>query len=158
MNNQYVSVLEESLEKKIHVLDEIYRICQLQTEVLNKEPVELETFDRYVDDKDICIEKLSKLDEGFEILYERVSQELKENKAAYAEQIVHMQELISKITDKSTAIQALEERNKKAVENVLFRERKELGKGKRSLNVAKSYYRNMSGAGLNQSRYMDKKK
>lgn len=158
MSKQYVTVLEESLKKKIHVLDEIYRICQLQTEAINKEPAELKIFDRYVDDKDICIEKLNKLDEGFEILYERVSQELKENKAAYAEQIAHMQELISQITDKSTAIQALEERNKKAVEDTLFRERKELGKGKRSLNAAKSYYRSMSGAGVTQSRYMDKKK
>lgn len=158
MSRQYVTVLEQSLEKKIHVLDEIYRICQLQTEVLSKQPAELETFDRYVDDKDICIEKLKKLDEGFEILYEKVAQELKENRAMYADQIAHMQELITVITDKSTAIQVLEERNKKAVEDVLCRERKELGKGKRSLNVAMNYYRNMSGAGIAQPSYMDKKK
>ena len=111
-----------------------------------------------MDDKDICIEKLKKLDEGFEILYEKVAQELKGNRAMYADQIAHMQELITVITDKSTAIQVLEERNKKAVEDVLCRERKELGKGKRSLNVAMNYYRNMSGAGIAQPSYMDKKK
>jgi regulator of sigma D len=158
MNRQYVTALEESLEKKVHVLDEIYRICQLQEEFLGKEPVDLEAFDQYVNDKDICIEKINKLDEGFEILYERVAQELKDNKAAYTKEIARMQQLISSITDKSVAIQALEERNKKAVGAVLAAERKELRQGKRSLNVAMNYYRSMSGAGIATSKYMDKKK
>lgn len=158
MSRQYVTVLEESLEKKIHVLDEIYRISQLQAEALSKQPADLEAFDRYVDDKDICIEKLSKLDEGFETLYERVEQELKDNRVMYADQIAHMQKLIAEITDKSTSIQALEERNKKAVEDTLYRERRELGQGKRSLNAAMSYYRSMSGAGIVPPSFMDKKK
>ena len=158
MNKQYVTALEESLEKKIRVLDEIYRISQLQTEILDKKPMDFERFDAYVDDKDICIEKLNKLDEGFEILYERVGQELKENRAAYEKQIVHMQQMITEITDKSVAIQTLEERNRKAVAEALSNERKELGQGKRSLNVAMNYYCNMSGANVVPPHYMDKKK
>lgn len=158
MSKQYVTALEESLEKKICVLDEIYRISQLQAEVLAGQPVDFEKFDRYVDDKDICIEKINKLDEGFEILYDRVAKELKENRLAFADQISHMQELISQITDRSMTIQALEERNKNAVGEALSRERKELGQGKRSLNVAMNYYRNMSGAGVVPAQYMDKKK
>ena len=158
MNKQYVTALEESLEKKIRVLDEIYRISQLQTEILDKKPMDFERFDAYVDDKDICIEKLNKLDEGFEILYERVGQELKENRAAYEKQIVHMQQMITEITDKSVAIQTLEERNRKAVAEVFSDERKELGQGKRSLNVAMNYYRNMSGTNAVPPQYMDKKK
>lgn len=158
MNKQYVTALEESLEKKIRVLDEIYRLSQLQAEILAAEPIDFESFDRYVDDKDICIDKLNKLDEGFEILYDRVAQELKENRSAYAEQITHMQELIAQITDKSMMIQALEERNKNAVGEALSKERKELGQGKRSLNVAMSYYRNMSGARTTPAQFLDKKK
>ncbi len=158
MSKQYVTALEESLGKKIRVLEEIYRISQQQAEVLAAQPVDFEVFDRYVDDKDICIEKLNKLDEGFEILYEKVEQELKINRPAYVTQIAHMQELIGQITDKSMKIQALEERNKNAVGEVLSRERKELFQGKRSLNVAMNYYRNMSGAGAVSSQFMDKKK
>lgn len=158
MSKQYVTALEESLEKKIRVLDEIYRISQLQAEALAMQPVDFEGFDRYVDDKDICIDKLNKLDEGFEIIYDRVAQELKENRPAYAQQITHMQELIAQITDKSMTIQALEERNKNAVGDVLSKERKELGQGKRSLNAAMSYYQNMSGARTVPAQFMDKKK
>lgn len=158
MSKQYVAALEESLEKKLSVLEEIYRISQLQAELFAEESLDLEAFDRYVDDKDICIEKLNKLDEGFEILYNRVDQELKENRSLYADQIIRMQGLIGQITDRSVAIQALEERNRNAVQESFSKERGDLQQGKRSLNAAVNYYRNMSGAGVSSSQYMDKKK
>ena len=159
MNEQYVSVLVESLEKKIRVLDEIHQICQKQSEVIANEPVDFEEFDRCMDEKDNCIQELDKLDEGFEMLYDRVGQELKSNKSLYSEQIKRMQQAISEIMDKSTAIQALEERNKRAVEANFAKERMEIGKGKRSLNVAMNYYRNMRGsADTVEPQYMDKKK
>lgn len=158
MNQQYVVALEESLEKKIHVLEEIFRICRLQEELLKKKPFSYEQFDAYVNDKDICIEKLNKLDEGFELIYERVGQELKGNSAFYKRQIVHLQQMISEITDKSVAVQALEERNKKTISEIFTEERKTIGQGKRSLNVAMNYYRNMNGANIISPQYMDKKK
>ena len=159
MNKQYVSVLAESLEKKLHVLEEIYQLCQKQAEVLAGEPVDFEEFDRCMDAKSGHIEALNKLDEGFEMLYNRVGQELKNNKSLYAEQIRRMQEAISGIMDKSALIQALEERNKRAVEAAFAKERTEISRGKRSLNVAMNYYRNMRG-GVNtvEPQIMDQKK
>lgn len=159
MNKQYVSVLVESLEKKLRVLGEIYQLCQKQTDVISNEPVDFEEFDRCMDEKDNCIQELNKLDEGFEMLYDRVGQELKNNKNLYAQQIQRMQQTISEIMDKSTSIQALEERNKRAVETVFAKERMEIGRGKRSLNVAMNYYRNMrGGVDAVEPQYMDKKK
>lgn len=156
MSKQYVTALEESLKKKLSVLDEIYRISQLQAELFEQESLDFEAFDRYVDDKDICIEKLDKLDEGFEILYGRLEQELKENRSLYKEQITHMQEIIGQITDKSVAIQALEERNKNAVQEAFSKERSGIKQGKRSLNAAVNYYKSMRGTVPAQ--YMDQKK
>ena len=159
MNKPYVSVLVESLEKKIRILDQIYQLCQKQAEVIANEPVNFEEFDRCMDEKDNCIQALDKLDEGFEMLYDRVGQELKGNKNLYSEQIKHMQQSISEIMDKSTAIQALEERNKRAVEANFAKERTEIGRGKRSLNVAMNYYRSMRGGADNvEPQFMDKKK
>lgn len=159
MNKQYISVMVESLEKKLQVLEKIYQLCQKQTEVIEKEPVDFEEFDRYMDEKDDCIQELDKLDEGFETLYNRVGQELKENKSLYAEQIRCMQQTISEIMAKSASIQALEERNKRAVEATFAKERREIGRGKRSLSVAMNYYRNMrGGADAMEPQYMDKKK
>lgn len=158
MSREYVVALKESLEKKLKVLEEIYRISKLQTDVINASPMDYEAFDRLVDDKDICLEKLEKLDEGFELVYTRVSDELKTNKSVYSDLILAMQETITKITDKSTAISALEERNRQGLSNVFNKERKELSDGKRSVNVAMNYYKNMTGLSVESSQYMDWKK
>lgn len=158
MSREYVVALKESLEKKLKVLEEIYRISKLQTDVINASPMDYEAFDRLVDDKDICLEKLEKLDEGFELVYTRVSDELKTNKSVYSDLILAMQETITKITDKSTAISALEERNRQGLSNVFNKERKELSDGKRSVNVAMNYYKNMTGLSVDSSQYMDWKK
>lgn len=157
MSEQSILVLKESLEKKIRVLDEIYRLSQYQKELLSVKPVDYKQFDTYVEDKDVCIENLNKLDEGFELLYNRVAEELKEHRSQYKQLIQDLQELIGQITDKSVAIQALEERNKQTLQQVLLEERRELGKGRRSVSVAQNYYKNMSRTGLGDSQFMDQK-
>lgn len=158
MNEQYLTVLQESLQKKINVMEEILRISQRQSEILVKEPVDLEEFDRCVDDKDVCIEQLNKLDEGFEVLYQRVAEELNGHREQYASWIRETQELITQVTEKSVEIQALEARNKQAVEAVFQKERVEAGHGKRSARVAMDYYRNMSNTHVVPPQYMDQKK
>lgn len=158
MSREYVTALRESLEKKLKVLEEIYRLCQLQADVLATEPMDYERFDCLVDDKDVCIEQLEKLDEGFELVYQRVEAELKSNKADYSDQIKKMQELISLITEKSTSIEALEKRNKQAMSDTFNKERKDLSEGKRSVNVAMNYYKNMAGLHVPDSKFLDKKK
>lgn len=158
MGREYVTALKESLEKKLKVLEELYRLCLSQSELLSKEELDYEAFDTLVDEKDICIEKLEKLDEGFEIVYNRVKPELESNKAMYAAEIKAMQELIVKITDKSTSITALEERNKKSVTATIKRDKKGLSESKRSVSVAMNYYKSMNGINVPDSQYLDKKK
>lgn len=157
MNKQYISTLRDSLQKKDKILDEILRISNYQKELLEVTPLDYEKFDNYVNDKDVCIENLNKLDEGFEILYQRVGDELKENRDVYAQEILQMKQLISSITEKSVSIQTLEERNRKAMEQAILQSRRELQKGKRSVSVAQNYYKNMSNIDGNLSKYMDQK-
>ena len=112
MSDQYLTILQESLHKKIQILDEIQRICDYQGAILEKEPVDFEKFDQCVDDKDICIEQLNQLDEGFERLYEKVREKLQDHREEHAEWIRTTKELITCITEKSVAIQTREARNK----------------------------------------------
>lgn len=155
---QYVVAMRESLEKKIKVLEEILRISQHQQEILSKKPMDYKRFDQCVDDKDICIEKIEKMDEGFDLLYQRLGSELKEHREQYADEIKKMQSLISEITDKSITIQAMEQRNRQVLEQVFLEERRELGKGKRSMSVAKNYYQTMGNMNVAGAQYMDQKK
>jgi flagellar biosynthesis/type III secretory pathway chaperone len=157
MEKQYMTALAESLEKKNKVLDEIYTLSQQQADILAADKMDLQGFDACVDKKDACIKTLNKLDAGFETLYKNVEQELAANRTTYSAQIRKLQQLIKQITDKSVSIQALEERNRKAVTQMFSKERKELGKGKRSLNAAMTYYRSMSGAAAAGPQFLDQK-
>ncbi|MCR4850427.1 MAG: flagellar export chaperone FlgN [Lachnospiraceae bacterium] len=158
MSKEHITALRDSLVKKVSILEEIEHLDRLQNEILNKEPFDYEAFDRLFTDKDVCMEKIEKLDEGFELVYERVESELKENKDSYSDIIKEMQDLISRITELGTSVTAAEERNRNALSDTIIRERKGMAEGKRSVNVAMNYYKNMNGLNSLESRFMDKKK
>lgn len=155
---EYITALKESLEKKVKTLEEMLRLSELQEEALEKEPMDYAGFDRLVDDKDILVDRLEKLDEGFEIVYARVSDELKSKQKDYSGIIKEMQELITRITDLGVKIQSLEEKNRLAISDVMNRDRKKMSESKRSVNVALNYYKNMSGLNGAESQFLDKKK
>ena len=159
MLDNYLNILKESLEKKLLVLEHIREVNQAQTDIIKKEPPELEAFDKCVDEKDLYINELAELDEGFEALYDNIKQELLGKKAEYAPQIGELQRLISEITDQSVAIQAQEERNKSLVEACFKKERQSLGQVRKSSKAAYGYYSSMSqNKGPGDSRFMDTKK
>ena len=158
MINNYLTVLQESLEKKNAILDEIQAVNCAQSALFQAEKLDLEKFDSYVEQKDVYIKELEALDEGFETLYNNVKQQLQQNKALYAEQIKRMQALIGEITEKSVSIQAQESRTRDMITAYFKNERQALGQGRRSSKVAMGYYQNLSKANQEASRIMDLKK
>ena len=154
----YLNILEDSLKKKLDVLRRIREVNEVQTEILKQESVDMEAFDQTVEEKDLYIDQITKLDEGFEALYEKVKQELAGNRQQYADQIRRLQDLITQVTERSVAIQAQEERNKALVEKFFRKERQNLGQSRKSSQAVYGYYRNMSGIKSAQSHFMDQKK
>jgi len=156
----YLQLLEESLIKKIAVLDRIGEFNRKQKDIFlaDVDAPDLEKFDSYVEEKEKLIEELNALDDGFEVLYGRVAESLKANKEENAPRIKRLQDLIREITDKSVTLQAEEAENKRLMEDY-FRSLKEgIGKGRASLNAAYSYFQSQRG-GLNgpDSLYVDSK-
>ena len=129
MIDNYLGILEDSLHKKLAVLEEITAYNKQQEELLKKDTVSMEELDANMEQKDALIQKLTELDEGFETLYERIREQLLTNKDAYKDQIRRIQGLISEVTEKGVSIKAQEARNKKLVEDYFLRERKEIQKG-----------------------------
>ena len=76
MTGNYLGILEESLQKKSIVLDEIMKYNNAQEQLLRDEKFSLEELDGNMDQKDKLIQKLTELDEGFETLYGRVREQL----------------------------------------------------------------------------------
>ena len=139
MMDNYLGILEESLQKKLKVLEEIAVYNKEQEQLLRKESVSLEELDENMSHKDELIQKVTALDEGFETLYERIKEQILTHKDDYKEQIRKLQQLISQVTEKSVSIQAQEARNKKLIEDYFKKERSQLRQNRQSYKAAYNY-------------------
>lgn len=145
--DNYIQIMLESLLRKEELLDRIIAKNQTQAEcVQGKEydDINWDTFGLLVTEKEILIDRINTMDEGFQNLYDRVKEQLLENKDQYADYIKKIQETIVRITDKGVAIQTAEERNRKAIESALSGRKKTIRKTRNSLKVADSYQQTMS--------------
>ncbi len=158
MLNNYLKILEESLMKKIKILDSVQELCDRQSAMLGESPLDMEGFDLCVDEKDVLITELSRLDEGFEALYDNIKQSLQNNRFQYAQQIQKLQGLIQQVMDKSMSIQAQESRNRDAVTAYFKQERQNVAQGRRTSKAMYDYYKNISNVNAMQPQFMDQKK
>lgn len=158
MTGNYLTLLEESLRRKLQVMEEIQKYNLRQQELFLSGQADLDKFDEYVDEKGALIDKLTVLDSGFEKLYAKVSEELQGNREKYAEQIRTLQGLVTLVTDKSVDIQAQEARNKKLVEDYFRKERDGIKMGRMSTKAAIGYYKTMSKTAVVAPQFMDSKK
>lgn len=158
MNNLYINILIESLEKKIRILDAIILADQEQREGLEDPNLDPDDFDKLVEKKAGYIEQLEQLDNGFEELFARVREELNENREKYKNEIRTMQGLIRKITDKSLMIERQEAQNKELMEQKFAAVRSQAREVRKSQKIVNQYYKNMMKSNYLDPQFMDNKK
>lgn len=156
--DSYIDILLRDLKKKNQVLDTIIFANQEQKELLEDPNLDPDDFDAIVEKKAKLIDELDKLDEGFEQVYQRIKEELQENKAKYAMQIKELQGYIRQLTDKSATIQAQEQRNKEAMQKKFSEVKKQVREVRASQKVVNQYYRNMMKTGYVDPQFLDNKK
>ena len=98
MTNE-LQLLIEALEKKERILRQILDKSKIQLNVAEAETLDVERFDKLVDDKASLLEEMVKLDEGFDSTYQRVKDELLTQKDRYKKEIVVLQKLIENGVD-----------------------------------------------------------
>ncbi len=157
MNDQ-LTILAESLEAKIKVLVQIQEYNKRQEQCFTNGQIDLNEFDEAVEEKGRLIEQLSRLDDGFEIMYEKLSEELRGNHTKYAKEIHALQQQIAIITEMSMSIQAQEKRNKQLVEQFFAKERANIGQSRKTSKAAYDYYKNMNNTNFVPSQFYDSKK
>lgn len=154
----YLDMLQDSLKKKLEILNGIMKYQQEESDMLKSGNMDMEAFDQSINDKVALAEGIDSLDDGFEQVYDRIREEMIRNKEKYAAQIRAMQDMIGEISEKNVLIQAEENRIKLEVDNFAKREsaalRQRLDNGK----AARSYYNNMKKLNYVDSQFMDKKK
>lgn len=144
MTTNYLQIMIDSLKKKKDILIKIVSLNEKQNEILSKEELNQDAFENNMHEKGECIDELEKLDEGFQSVFDRIKEELSNNKQLYYDEIATMKKLIKEVTELGAKVEVQEARNKVKVEAMFRRERQEHKEAKRSASMAKSYYQNMS--------------
>ena len=153
-----LTILSESLDRKLEVLQKIQDYNKRQEAVFSAEKVDISQFDAAVAEKQALIDEVVRLDDGFEIMYEKLARELEGNRQRYASQIRELQAKVAEVTELSMSVQAQEARNKKLIEDYFARERAGIGQRRKSAKSAFDYYKSMSGAGYVPPQMYDSKK
>ncbi len=159
MEQNYITIMIQSLEEKIAVLDHIIEMNKEQKAIFSEEKFSTDAFDQNTDVKAGLIQTLSRLDDGFQNVYEHVRKMLQteEGKKKNKAHIKTMQNLITQITEKSVEIQAQENRNKELAEQIFAREKKQIKKSKKGSKAAIDYYRSMNRGNISMPHFMDEK-
>ncbi len=137
-------ILVESLEKKSRILDEIIKENEAQEILFKQDQLDMEALDAS--------------DEGFEAVYDRIRQELIDNKSAYRQEIRRMQELIAVITEKVVGINAARMRNKTQAEKQFKKSRQQIGRATSKMKASQNYYNSMNRLNFVDPQFYDNKK
>ncbi len=155
----YVSALQESLQKKLEVLNNILKLTEEQARILSVQKPDMDRFDQIIEEKDHLLELMGTLDRGFESLFAKVGSTLRDNKYEYQQQITEMQNLIRSITDTGLQIEGQEHRNRTAFQHYLTGARQEIRDFTSNNQTANAYYHNMANQHQAwQSYFIDQKK
>lgn len=158
MGNDYLSVMVQSLQKKVRILDGIIDKNKEQHQILEQEEFDTDAFEVNVQEKSDLVDQIIFLDEGFEDLYGRVKAVVEAEKQEHKEEILLMKQLITEITEKSVTIQSEEIRNRRLMELRFSQERKKVRNRKNTSAVANQYYKSMSKLEHVDAQFMDRKK
>lgn len=145
-NKEYVNIMADSLSKKRELLETLLKKTQIQAELISGkeyEDINWDHFNVLIGEKDLAINNIEVLDDGFEQVFNRMKTEIDANKSLYVSEIKSMQENIKAITDLGVAIQAAEDRNRREIERIMTKSKKEIKNAKKSLKVSTSYFNSM---------------
>lgn len=157
MAENYLMIMIQSLKKKIQVLDCIIDANDRQKAGLEDANLDPDDFDKIVEEKSKYIEHLDLLDQGFDKLFERVKEEVNQNRAAYEAEIKEMQTLITAVTEKSNKAQVQEARNKELMTQKFAKVRKQARDVRASQQAVNQYYQNMKKLNYIDPQFMDNK-
>lgn len=156
--SDYLKILEESLSKKVTILQALLEESKHQGELADSEDFDLDVFEETLEQKDALLNQLEELDNGFDSVFDQIQAEVKQDAKEYKTEIQSLQQLIRKCTDIGVEIQATEERNKAKLAVKFAGQQRELRQIKTSTQVASTYYKSMSSQHMSDPYFLDEKK
>ena len=151
-------ILIESLEKKVRLLDFLLADSKKQEELAKLSDFNAEQFDLLVDHKDELLGQMDELDQGFDVLFSRIKDDLLMHQMDYSEEIKKLQELIKTTVDYGAQVSATEMRVKEVLSNAIYKQREELAKRRISSQSVMNYYKTSNQLGHIEPYFLDQKK
>lgn len=158
IEQNYLQLLIQSLEKKITVLDHIVQLNDQQKNLLLQEEVDLDEWNGIIEEKAKSIDQINFLDEGFEEVYNRVKDMLISRREEFQSEIRTLQGLIGKITDRSVQVQTGEQQNKELAQLQFGRIKKKMRTVRQTSQAVQSYSNSMKKLNFVDAQFLDKKK
>lgn len=157
----YLQVLKDSLIEKQNIMNGLIEATEEQSQILksdfSREYIADEIMEK-VSKKEELLKRLEHNDQGFEKIYQRLRPLLVNQKEAYHSEIVLLQEMIKKITDDSIKLEAMERKNKEAIDLFLKKERERMKNFKLVRENSKQYYQHMNNKHqIGQTYFLDHK-
>ena len=140
----YVTMMLDSLKKKETILGALLGITQKQDRLLSEENLDVDEFNKTLEQKEDLIVRINELDDGFERLYSDVKSELEAKREDYCKEIQMMQRKIGTLSDLNVRIQALESRNSEKMKKFLAKEKDVIRSYHINNRTAATYYQNMA--------------
>ena len=158
MSDAYMSMLIDSQEKKLALLEKAIELDREQEEIITGAKPDMGALNANINAKGALIDELDRLDDGFESLYAKVREDFIENKDSHKEEIRTLQGLIRQITEKIAEIEALEARSKVNFENFMKQRRTTIKDNRNAVKAANIYAVNMRKMNKIDSVFVDNKK
>ena len=156
--SDYIRILTESLEKKVEVLEKIRLKNAEQKDILTDQNASPDELQKNLDEKGELIDEILELDKGFEVVFQKVSEELEKNRSSYRDDILSMQQLIRKITDLASEVEVEERENRVLAEQKFSYVRNQVTKVRKSQKAVSNYYHTMMKTNYEDPQFMDRKK
>lgn len=154
----YVEVLIKTLQEKSECLEDVMEFNSRQELLVKSNELDMDHFDALLANKQLLLEEIERLDQIFESTYERVKEELLQNKTLYRSEIETIQQWIKKLTEQSVQIKLAEQRIKVGVERSFRTIRQKVKVFNTNSKTANQYYKNMANQHMGQSYFLDRKK
>lgn len=157
MEQNYMSVLIDTLEKKLDALKTILSLTQEQEVISRQDSYPEDEMERILNVKEIQISRLNSLDEGFQSVFDRIKSEVKKNPDAYKDEVEQLQNLIRRCTELGNEIMVLEQRNHERFQILFSKFNSQYSVSKTKASVAQNYFRTMNNSKILDPYFVDKK-
>ncbi len=156
--SNYMGILQDSLDKKKKILQELLEWNYKQEALLKEDDLDSKEFHETMKKKSDLIDILLQLDEGFETTYGRIKKSLEEQKENYIEEITALKKEITIVMEYAVQIQVSEARNRVKVDMYFTKERKKIRGKRMGQKAALDYYKQVSKVNYIDPQLMDRKK